>query len=150
MGISTSMKSRDYIILTLVDITATGVTHGDPGSPSRDQQRNYETVLQAIGLRAQPISIQPPRIVTGALDSLEFGEFYQGEHKVWTMGFSVEHDDIWREGNDPVAGLKKDFSQVPIITGLAETAKFMLPIFYPYGSIKNIYFINASIDLNIL
>jgi len=34
----------------------------------------------------------------------------------------------------------QDFEQVPVVTGLTETARFMLPIFYPYGTIKNIYF----------
>jgi hypothetical protein len=39
----------------------------------------------------------------------------------------------------PIAGLLQDLEQVPIITGLTETAGFMLPIFYPHGTIKNIY-----------
>jgi len=36
---------------------------------------------------------------------------------------------------------------VPIIQGLNETAKFMLPIFYPHGAIKNIHFINQRVTI---
>lgn len=142
------MNPRQYTLLTLVDMTRTGDTHG--GGVTRDQQRNWETVLQTISLRAQPLDIQGPIVLEGPLDSLEFGEFYQGEHRVWIMNFSVEHDDVWLENDDPVGGLERDFAQVPIIAGLTETARFMLPIFHPYGSIKNIYFKPAAFDLNIL
>lgn len=140
--------SRQFTLLTLVDITNTGSAHGT-GIP-RDQQRNWETVLQVIGLRAQPLDIQGPIIIEGPLDSLEFGEFYQGNHRVWVMNFSVEHDDVWTHANKETAGLEDDFAQVPIITGLEETARFILPIFYAHGSIKNIYFKPTSFDLNIL
>jgi hypothetical protein len=142
------MGNRQYTLLTLVDITRTGALHGS--GLVRDQQRNWETVLQTIGLRAQPLDIQGPIVLEGPLESLEFGEFYQGDHRVWVVNFSVEHDDVWLEDNDPVGGLERDFAQVPILVGLAETAKFMLPIFHPYGSIKNIYFKPTAFDLNIL
>jgi hypothetical protein len=47
---------------------------------------------------------------------------------------------------NPLGGLLEDLEQVPIITGLTETARFMLPIFYPYGSIKNIYIKQVNIE----
>ena len=148
MAISTSMGSRDYTLITLIDITPTGVTHSS--GLARDQQRNWETVLQTIGLRAQPLDIQGPVILEGGLDSLEFGEIYQGNHRVWVMNFSVEHDDVWLDDGDAVSGLERDFEQIPVMTGLTETARFLLPIFYPHGSIKNIYFKSTAFDLNIL
>ena len=43
---------------TLIDITNTGVIKGQ--SDARDQQRNWETVLQCIGLRTQPQNIKEP------------------------------------------------------------------------------------------
>lgn len=139
-----------YTLITLVDITNTGVTHRDAENLSRNQQRNWETVMQTIGLRAQPFNVQGPRLLEGNLDGLEFGEMYQGSHKVWIMNFSVEHKDIWLVDADAVAGLKQDFNQIPVITGLTETARFILPIFYSGGAIKNIYFKSTSFDLNIL
>jgi hypothetical protein len=125
---------------SLVDITATGVTRGDNDSIERNQQRNWETVLQCIGLRTQPMHIQVPALVDIELDRLEFGDFYTGIRRVWTWTWAAERIEIYDLPNKPLGGLQKDFEQVPIITGLTETARFMLPIFYPYGTIKNIYF----------
>ena len=126
---------------SLVDITATGVTRGDNDSIERNQQRNWETILQCIGLRVQPQHIQLP--VTAVFENVsiaEFGDFYTGTQKIWTWGWAVEQEGIYDLSNNTLAGLLKDFEQVPIVTGLEETARFMLPIFYPYGTIKNIYF----------
>lgn len=127
---------------TLVDITATGVIRGtDPDSINRNQQRNWETVIQCMSLRTQPQYIQEPAVVTVENISVaEFGDFYQGTQKVWTWSWAVESPEIYDLDSQALLGLQQDFEQVPIVTGLEETAKFMLPIFYPYGTIKNIYF----------
>lgn len=73
---------------------------------------------------------------------------YYGLQKCWLFTFGVESDDVYLVDEDPVGGLDKDFAQVPIICGLEETARFILPIFYPYGAIKNIYFMDGRIRLN--
>jgi len=128
-----------YTLYTLVDITPTGVVRG-PDSLRRDQQRNWETVLQAIGLVAQPTEVTEVQANEVPMEWANFGEFYAGSHTVWCWRFAVEHRDVFARGDNPVARLEELFEQVPIITGLEETARFMLPIFYPYGAIKNIYF----------
>lgn len=135
-----------YTCFTLVDITPTGVTRHKSGDETRrDQQRNWETVLQCIGLRAQPQLIEGPVIKDLEIDNDDiFGEmFYGTKQRVWLFTFGVESEDVFLLDGDPVGQLDKDFSQVPIICGLTETARFILPIFYPYGAIKNIYFING-------
>lgn len=124
---------------SLIDITATGVTRNDNDSLERNQQRNWETVLQCIGLRTQPHNIQPPVTTDVELDQLEFGDFYEGEQRVWTWTWAVEGNEVYDLNGKILGGLQQDFEQVPIVTGLTETARFMLPIFYPYGTIKNIY-----------
>jgi hypothetical protein len=134
-------------MFTLVDITKTGITRGD-GSMTRDQQRNYETVLQAVGLVAQPTEVNAPITTHAHTEWLEFGEYFQGEHKVWVWQFSVEHSDVFAIGNNPVGRLSEAFDQVPVVCGLDETARFMLPIFYPYGAIKNVYFKKGYWDIN--
>lgn len=127
---------------TLVDITATGVIRGsDPDAIDRNQQRNWETVIQCMSLRTQPQYIQEPIVATFEnINIAEFGEFYQGTQKIWTWSWAVESSEVYDLNSEHLLGLQQDFEQVPIITGLEETAKFMLPIFYPYGTIKNIYF----------
>ena len=135
---------------SLVDITATGVTRGnDPDSLERNQQRNWETVVQCMGLRTQPQNIQLPAATLTNLKYLEFGDFYAGEQQVWTWYWTVEGNGMYDLPSKPLGGLLQDFEQVPIITGLNETARFMLPIFYPYGTIKNIYFTQIHPAINI-
>ena len=126
---------------SLVDITATGVTRGDNDSQERNQQRNWETVLQCIGLRTQPQHVQEPTQANITdITIAEFGDFYAGEQTIWVWTWGIEGEGIYDLPGKSLGGLLQDFEQVPIITGLTETARFMLPIFYPYGTIKNIYF----------
>lgn len=130
-------------LVTLVDITATGVTRtaGDKDL-ERNQQRNFETVLQVLGLRTQPHIVQWPQVheVDKEDPSIWFGEIYHDKpQRVWSMYFAADHLSSYDTAEGPLEGLRKDFEQVPIITGLTETAKFMLPIFYPHGTIKNIH-----------
>ena len=130
---------------TLVDITATGIIRSDhEDSVERNQQRNWETVLQCIGLRTQPLHIQEPVTATSETTAIgEFGDFYTGAQKIWTWTWAVDREEIYDLGGKTMSGLLQDFEQVPIVTGLEETARFMLPIFYPYGTIKNIYFVQV-------
>jgi len=145
--IMSNTELRFFTGYSLVDITATGVIRvSNPESIERDQQRNWETVLQCMGLRTQPQGILEPVPIITALEQLEFGNFYQGEQKVWVWHWRVEPDAIYDLPNKPLGGLMQDFEQVPIISGLEETARFILPIFYPYGSIKNIYFKQSRLN----
>ena len=125
-----------FVIVTLIDITETNVIRGE--GKQRDQQRNWETVLQVLGLKTQPIILDGPIKVTEI--DLEkntcFGDFYKnfpGPHTIWGFKVSSELDDIYN-----IEDLKNDFEQVPIILGLEETVKFMLPIFHSRGELKNI------------
>lgn len=126
---------------SLVDITATGITRGnDPEDIKRNQQTNWETVIQCMGLRVQPQMIQDPIILEKDLKEFRFGDFYEGQHKVWQWMWAIERESAYDLVDKKLGGLMQDFEQVPIIVGLEETARFMLPIFYPHGTIKNIYF----------
>jgi hypothetical protein len=139
--IMTATNLQFFTGFTLVDITATGVIRGLDNELGRNQQRNWETVLQCISLRTQPHHITGPfRSDVDNLSAFEFGDFYQQPNQtVWTFGWSIETADAYNLPNVPLGALQQDFEQVPVITGLTETARFMLPIFYPYGTIKNIY-----------
>jgi len=144
MAISTSMSNLEYFtIITLVDITRTGITRNYAGEEHlRNQQRNWETVLQVLGIRAQPTVTDGP--ITDTVEEFVvknlFGDMYSGEQRIWAVGFSIEHRDVYKKDEDQLALLEEDFNQVPVITGLDETARFILPIFYSHGAIKNIAF----------
>lgn len=135
--------------VTLVDITRTGVTRNRPDYDiERDQQRNWETVMQCVGLRSQPFDIIGPVNKVVNLDDSEFGEMYSGDHRVWFWSFSIEHSDVWSKNNNQLHYLHHDFDEVPVIMGLTETARFILPVFYTKGAIKNVFFRLGRIELN--
>jgi hypothetical protein len=132
-----------FTCYTLVDITQTGVIRDHAGQElQRNQQRNWETVLQCIGLRAQPIDIHMLHgpVVAADISDYEFGEMYTGKHNIWIFHFVVEHPGVFARDSDPLHYLNESFNEVPVITYLTETARFLLPIFYTQGAIKNIYF----------
>lgn len=139
---------KTFIGYSLVDITPTGVVHTEVEHDlPRNQQRNWETVLQCIGIRTQPLETSW-RVDEVELSAYEFGEFYSGTHRVWSLAFTVDHAGVFGNAVDPVHLLHLDFDQVPVITYLTETARFMLPVFYTHGAIKNIYFKTAEFGVN--
>jgi hypothetical protein len=138
-----------FVLITLIDITQTGVLRGE--GTLRDQQRNFETVLQVLGLKTQAHIVEGPVKITDVSlkkynqDANIFGEFYREQdqlHNIWGLKFTSEHSDVYSTEQ-----LYNDFDQVPIILGLEETAKFLLPLFHSYGTLKNIHFF-SDIELN--
>lgn len=144
MAISTSMENvHRFTLYTLVDITQTDVTKNYDGQDlERNQQRNWESVIQTISLLAQPVLLEKPTSGMIDLSSMEFGEIHQGEQRVWSMTFGVEHADVFASEHGATGRLENMFDQVPVIAGLSETARFLIPIFFTSGTIKNIYFIH--------
>jgi hypothetical protein len=139
-------KVQLYQGFTLVDITATGVTRShDVDDVKRNQQRNWETVLQCMGLRTQPQNITDPQWTDLDMNGFQFGDLYQGAQRVWTWSWTVDQSGVY-DTDKKLGGLIQDFEQVPIVCGLEETARFMLPIFYPHGAIKNIYFKQHTLE----
>ena len=131
---------------TLVDITPTRVIRSvNPDDLKRNQQRNWETVLQCMSLRTQPLHITEPKIYKEvSMNMCKFGDYFQTQQTVWTWSWAIEKPEVYDLPNKPLGGLLQDFEQVPIICGLEETGRFMLPIFYPYGAIKNVYFLQHT------
>jgi len=127
---------------TLIDITETGVyRQGSENSLERNQQRNWETVLQIIGLRTQPVNIKPPRnpqLVS--LANHQFGSLYKGSQMCWKFMFQVENPDVLGPEENPLLFLEQDFNEIPIITNLMETIGLPDSVFYTDGILKNIYF----------
>ena len=135
-------RHRGY---TLIDITKTDVTKFTPElERMRNKQRNWETVVQILGLRTQIMSINQLKTETKDLSQHVFGSDYQDKQRVWTFEFEVEFENLYLNDQDPYAILKKDFAQSPIILGLDETAKPLMPLFYTDGACKNIYFISVA------
>ena len=135
-------RHRGY---TLIDITKTDVTKFTPEfERMRNKQRNWETVVQILGLRTQIMSINQLKTETKDLSQHQFGSDYQDNQRVWIFEFEVEFENLYLQDHDPYGILKKDFAQTPILLGLDETVIPPVPLFYIDGACKNIYFISVA------
>ena len=72
----------------------------------RRQQTNWETVVQVLSLRAQPVNLTT--VVT---------------ESEWVLEFDVDHSDVYKTEDDPLGLLKEDFNNVPLLIGLTEHKK---------------------------
>jgi len=92
---------------------------------SRNQQRNWETLLQIIGLRTQPQDLTIPTYKDG----------------IWEFEFKSESESVFEiHGNpDTLAGLKSDCEGVPMMLNLQEQPSLASTI-TTEGDNQNIWF----------
>jgi len=109
------MKFKLY---TLIDITETGGRKGD--DPRKiQQQQNFLTILQTIGLRVNPAYDQAPVLFYATADEFSLGSDFKNKQSIWVFEFDIEHEDAMS-----IETLVNDFNLVPIIDHLNETAEF--------------------------
>lgn len=119
-----------YRLHTLVDITATGQYRVETGKEqARNQQQNFDTLINTIGMRSNIQYVQNPRIIIDI--PKKYGLKGNDLQNIWIFEWSVEKEFIFLEGEDDVALLRKDFALVPYISGLTETAQFKTDMFMP-------------------
>ena len=109
-------------VLPFVDRADQSITNFDSWNSSRNQQRNWETLLQLIGLYTQPQHISDIRMQNGR----------------WEFEFETEFDDVFRLNEDPVGLLKQACRGVPIINYVQQQLTALLQPdvniwFYPKG-----------------
>lgn len=92
---------------------------------SRNQQRNYETLLQLVGLRTQPQNITEPNCVN---------------HE-WSFCFESENENVFALNGDPdpLAALKQDCNGIPMMINLTEKTG-LGPVLNCQGPGQNIWF----------
>ena len=133
-------------IKTLVDITQTGQTKFK--SQDRlliNQQANWNTFLQVLSMRINPIFDGSPVKVTRALEPEEFGSDYkEKEYNVWEFKFQSERD----EALTPEM-LREDFDLIPVIKGLEESIINNSDAFRTTGMAQNIVFMLADNNENV-
>lgn len=135
------MQQYLYVGHTLVDVTKTNQKNNVAGhEKERNQQRNWETLVQVLGLRTQLTLLDDPKPATMDVGSLQFGTDFAGEQTVWQFRFGTETPDVYSTPDSPVGALEKDCASVPVILGLDETAELSTPMFCVSGSQKNIVF----------
>ena len=137
---------------TLFDCTFTGVTGhlrpqhlpfttktglvidtAEQWNRARNQQRNWESLLQIMSLRTQPMNVVPPTKHTDG----------------WHFAFEVEAEGVLGSnfGSDELDGLVGDCEGVPMVTGLDE-AEVVAATFHARGANQNIWFsaINTPLE----
>jgi hypothetical protein len=133
-----------YVCQTLFDITATGVTgHFRPTrmpfidkagqeirdqtswDRSRNQQRNWETLTQIIGLRTQIFDLQTPVRDRGGTS--------------WMFEFETELDGVFGPDTDPTQILREDSEGVPMLLGL-DNRSDLASVIVNQGQEQNIWF----------
>jgi len=127
-------------VCTAFDITQTGINRPykqqslptkingkeintvDEWNKFRRQQSNWETVIQVLLFRTQPMQMTDTTI----------------ENNRWCFTFVNETVDVFLIDNDPLGGLKQDLEGTPIIIGLDEHAE-ILPYIHTSGNNQNIW-----------
>ena len=116
-----------------IDVTNTDMTRGN--SLERNQQRNWETVLQCFGLITQPIVVFNPVLVTDdnreginlnnyINRAIKLGtsvkfmkEFFRPNLNTWVFAIASEHPEVF--GKD-CNRLVEVFDMIPVINNLTE------------------------------
>jgi hypothetical protein len=132
----------------LFDITATGVTGHFKGSRipfcdrsgnnitdeaswnrARNQQRNWETLTQIIGLRTQVMDLAQPEQFDGA----------------WEFEFATETPDAYGPAEDPTLILRMDSAGVPMLQNISAN-ELMTAELVVEGPEQNIWFLPTAIN----
>ncbi len=123
-----------YQITTLVDITRTDPPRSETDKLKLAQQANFNSLLQAIGLRSNVSWVKDPVMKTGRLpDPLD------GAATHWQWTFDAERDDVFLKDGDSVGLLKNDLNGIPIIGNLTNTVELDPACFFSYGDKINIW-----------
>lgn len=113
-----------YTAYTLIDITNSGETRiKHNNSVKYYQQQNFNTLIQSIGIRSQPVNPSVRQLLAQDIVKYGFGKRYRGLHTVWRLDFSIEHTDVFKFNNIELYHLMNDCDGVAIITKLEETAE---------------------------
>lgn len=129
------------VCYTLFDVTKTGInfrnrfdTKTDPTLlKQRNQQSNFETILQVVGMRSQPENISDSEILSVKIDELSkynFGYLYSKKYlknvktiTLWKFTFEVDRVAVFDNGITELGYLLQDCEGVPMIINLEETVK---------------------------
>lgn len=132
----TDKYNMRFKLLTLIDITATGARRGDDYMQVK-QQQNYLTVVQTIGIRANPEILNIPKKQLIDVSKYGFGSVYTGEKTVWSLDFNFGLNQ-----SHELDMLNIDFDLVPVIGDLDEDIQIEDWVFRTTDALlRNIVFI---------
>ena len=110
-----------YRVVTYVDITRSNPDRECKDELLLGQQNNFNTLIQAIGLRSNIFWDTDPEFINNK----------------WIWHFEVESDDIFNDGLDPVGLLLQDLNSVPIVSNLTNPVAIYPAVFKTLGESPN-------------
>lgn len=123
-----------YQVISLVDITRSKPDRTCTNRILLGQQSNFNSLIQAIGLRANPEWTDDPVMESGRLP-----EPFDGKANHWIWTFSAERDSVFEKDDNPVGLLLDDLHGVPVIDELNNTVLLSPCAFQTKGKDKNIW-----------
>jgi hypothetical protein len=123
-----------YQIVTLVDITRTNPPRSETDQHKLSQQANFNSLLQAIGLRANIDWSVDPKESSGSLPYP-----LDGRANYWLWIFDAERPDVFMKDDNPVGLLLDDLHGVPIIGQLNNSVDIDPAVFQTHGPKTNIW-----------
>jgi len=118
-----------------------GYTLVDISDSSALQLQNFNTLLQTISLRANPLNIKVEMAGNQDMKNYDFGTDFGGNQNIWLISFVVEQLDVFANKFGPLGGLEEDVHSVPIIADLMESVSIIPQAFDSKNEkTKNIYF----------
>ena len=121
-----------YQIVTLIDITRSHPAREETDKIKLGQQANFNSLLQAIGLRSNVMWLRDPKQHTGRLP-----EPAQGKATHWIWEFDCERDEVFSQDNNPVYLLVHDLNHVPVIVDLENSEDITPAAFQTRGDMIN-------------
>jgi len=109
---------------------------------ARNQQRNWETIKQLLGLRTQAqVDVEPYVINDASLASIGLKR-HAG--RIWTFEFSTEFAEVYDIHGKPLQGLIDDFDSIPMLVGLDEDCENLEPYITTKGPRLNTRFVELD------
>jgi len=119
-GVTGHMRPSD---LPFVDAAGQTVDNALAWNRSRNQQRNYETLIQLISLRTQPLQVTAT----------------QQDHEHWQFWFETENENVYGSAQNMFENLLQDCAGVPMVTNLGEQQS-LNAVIETAGPRQNIWF----------
>ena len=125
---------QSFKIISLVDITRSSPSRLENDPIKLGQQANFNSLIQAIGLRSNMEWDKDPEEYSGRLPYP-----LEGAATHWLWEFWVERDFVFQKDNDPVYLLLADLQGVPVVNGLNNSVDITPSIFQTKGEHTNIW-----------
>jgi hypothetical protein len=114
-----------YTIFTQIDITKSNPLRDDPSTLKQGQQANFNSLRQAIELRAIIVDDSNPRVIE------------RDNETWWQYDFTTDRGDEFLVKNNPVGLLVDDIDGIPFISGLNSSVGLEQSVFKTKGKNPN-------------